>query len=79
MSARPTLNTVSTREIVERIKDVINLEVNKKGLTYDYMVAEELGISNTSLQMHLTRNSLPLFSIVNFCKKKNLIINELIF
>ncbi len=79
MSARPTLNTLETREIVERIKDIINIKVNKKGLTYDYMVAKELDISLRSLEDHIKADTLPLFHIAAFCESYNQRIDELIY
>ena len=68
----------NTREIVERIKDIISKEID--GFVYDYHVAKALNITPNSLRIALKRNKLPdLKQIAIFCYKKNVNINDLIF
>lgn len=60
-------------EVVERIKDVISLDVGEKYVT-DKDVAFSLQISVAKLATCKRRNSLPVDDIVYFCIKRRVSI-----
>lgn len=67
-----------TREIVERIKDIISNNVD--GYVYDYMVADVLGVRYSALRFSISKNTIPdLKKIARFCYAKNITINSIIF
>ena len=67
-----------TREIVERMKDIMSNDVN--GFVYDYMVADELKIGYSTLRHRITKNKpLSLIEIALFCGKRGILIDELVF
>ena len=65
-------------EITDRLKDILSRELGEKRV-YDKDLAEALGISKEYFSMMKKRNRLPLEEIVNFCAKRNISINWLLF
>jgi len=68
---------VETREIIERIKDIMSNE--RDGFIYDKDVAIELQIPNSTLRFAIYKNRIPYMEISKFCYKRKLIINDIIF
>ena len=68
---------VSTREVVERIKDIISHEV--RGFVLDKDVANMLKMSSSALGACISRDALPLRQIVMFCYKREINIREILF
>lgn len=66
-----------TREVIERIKDIISSDV--KGCVFDYHVADVLEMRYSTLRIAVSKNKMPLAEIVIFCHKKDLLINDLLF
>lgn len=69
-------------EIIEKIKDIISVQdvkdnKNKKIFLKD--VAKILGISQSNFTVMKTRGKIPLESIINFCVKRKISINWLLF
>jgi len=67
---------VETREVVERIKDIVSKE--QEGFVYDYQIADILKMGYSTLRFAIAKNKLPLKEIARFCYQRDLIINELI-
>lgn len=65
-------------EVTERLKDILSRELGEKRV-YDKDLAEALGISKEYFSMMKKRNRLPLEELVNFCAKRNISINWLLF
>lgn len=59
----------STREMVERLKDVISLRVGNRKV-FDWHVADELGLEANNLSAMILRDSPPLEEILIFCNKR---------
>lgn len=68
---------VETREVIERIKDIVSGEID--GFIYDYQIADELSIPYSTLRINIMKNRLPLKQIARFCYRRNLQINDIIF
>ena len=68
---------VETREIVERVKDVLSKDI--KGNIFDWHVADELGIPYSTLRVMIMKNRLPLKQVALFCYKRDLSITTMIF
>ena len=65
-------------EVIERIKDIISQEVgNRKILDKD--VARALGITPEYLAVIKRRNYLPLKEIADFCARRRISINWLLY
>lgn len=67
----------ATREIVEKIKDIISF--NYKRRVYDGDVAKVLGMSSNKLAMRIMRDSIPYKHICEFCVKRNISINDILY
>ncbi|MCX6076408.1 MAG: hypothetical protein NTW78_05905 [Campylobacterales bacterium] len=57
-----------TREMVERIKDIISKRLGNIKV-FDWHVADELGVSQMNLATMIKRDSPPLKEIMLFCNK----------
>jgi len=68
---------VTTREAVERIKDIISKEID--GFVYDKHVAKKLGMTQAALACKIKRDSLPLKEIALFCYKNSIDIKKIVF
>ncbi len=68
---------ISTKESVERIKDIISIDVN--GCVYDHHVADVLGVEYSALRTAIARDKIPVREVAEFCYCKGLVINELVF
>lgn len=68
---------VSTRESVERIKDIISQDI--QGCIFDYHVADALKMDYVTLRIAISKNRNPVEEIAMFCYSKNLIVNDFIF
>lgn len=58
----------STKEMVERLKDVISRRMGNVKV-YDWHVADELCITTASLATKIMRDSPPLAEILIFCNR----------
>lgn len=58
----------STREMVERLKDVISKRLGNTHVK-DWHVADELGVEAKTLSKQVTRDSPPLAEILIFCSR----------
>jgi phage repressor protein C with HTH and peptisase S24 domain len=65
-------------EILNRIKDILSSELGNKKV-YDKDVANALGINQTTLATMKKRNKIPYKEILEFCAKRKISINWLIF
>ena len=72
-----SIDFVTTREAVERIKDLISKEVT--GPVFDHHVADALGIAYGSLRISIVKNRMPVKNIALFCFSRNIIINDVVF
>ncbi len=68
---------ISTRESVERIKDIISKDI--EGCVYDHHVADVLGMSYDALRTAKAVDSLPIKEIAEFCNGKGLVVNGFLF
>jgi len=68
---------VNFEEIIEKIKDILSNELNKKVLNKD--VAKALNITPENLSMLKKRNKIPLEEIAYFCAKRKISINWILF
>ena len=64
-------------EVVERIKDIISNEYERK--VFDKDVADVLGISRNSLRVYKATNYYPLQNIVLFCEKHKISVDWMLF
>lgn len=58
----------STREMVERIKDVLSKHITSKRV-YDWHVADALGLDTSNLAIMKTRNRMPFKEVLMFCDR----------
>lgn len=58
----------STKEMIERLKDVISLRTGDKKI-FDKNVAYELGVTQSNLATMIKRDTPPLEQIILFCNK----------
>jgi len=65
------------KEIIEVIKDCISSEV--KGIVLDRDVAKHLGLSASAMATAKSRNIIPFESVANWCAKKKIAINSVLF
>ena len=65
-------------EIVEEIKSIISTEFNAKKI-FDKDVADILGISQMNFATMKKRNKLPLTELLDFCAKKSISINWMLY
>ena len=68
---------ITTKESVERIKDIISVDV--EGCVYDHHVADALGVEYSALRTAIARDKMPVREIAEFCYGKRLVVNELLF
>ena len=68
---------VSTRESIERIKDIISSDI--RGCIYDHHVADVLGLDYSTLRTAIAKDKMPVKEIAEFCYDKKLIVNDLVF
>lgn len=66
-----------TREIMERIKDIMSKE--KDGYIFDRDVMKELNIADSTYRFAIYKNKIPYMEISRFCYERNLIINDILF
>ena len=66
------------REVVESIKDIISEERGNHRV-FDKDVAEALGITQGQLATNINRNKAPLEVILDFCAKKAIAVNSLLY
>ena len=64
-------------EIIEKIKNIISKEKNKK--IFDKDVAKELGITQANFATLKSRNKIPYQQILDFCARKKISINWLLY
>lgn len=69
---------LSFEEVIERIKDVLSSEIGERKV-YDKDVANALGISKEYFSMLKKRKRVPLNEVMNFCVKRGININWLLF
>jgi hypothetical protein len=69
---------ISTREMVENIKDVLSHHKNEK-IVFDNDVAGVLRMSTEALATRIARNSPPIPEILLFCNRTGLDINKIVF
>ncbi|MBE0492099.1 MAG: LexA family transcriptional regulator [Sulfurospirillum sp.] len=65
-------------EIVDKIKDILCAELGERKI-YDKDVASSLGINQISLATMKNRNKIPYKEILEFCAKRKISINWLLF
>lgn len=65
-------------EIIERIKDILSNEVGQKKI-YDKDVAKALGIRPENLSMLKKRGRIPYQEILDFCARRKININWLLY
>ena len=65
-------------QIIEDIKSIIASEVQKQRV-YDKDVAEALGISRMNLASLKKRNSIPFRELLDFCARRSISINWLLY
>ena len=68
---------IPTREVVEKIKDIICTNVD--GCVYDYYVAEVLKMDYSALRTAISKDKMPVDEVVLFCYKEKLVVNDFIF
>ena len=68
---------ITTKETVERIKDIISKNI--EGCIYDHHVADALGMESGALRMAITRDKTPVKEIAEFCYANGLVVNDLLF
>lgn len=65
-------------EIVEEIKSIISSEFNSKKI-FDKDVADVLGVSQMNFATMKKRNKIPFTELLDFCAKKTISINWLLY
>ena len=65
-------------EVIERIKDILSQEIGERRV-YDKDVAKALGISPENLSMLKRRGRLPLPELLDFCARRGISINWLLY
>lgn len=68
---------VSTKESIERIKDIISVDV--EGCVYDYHVADAIGVEYSALRTAIASDKTPIREIALFCYERKLVVNDLLF
>lgn len=68
---------IETREAIERIKDIVSIEIS--GGVRDWHIADMLEIPYSSFRMSIMKDRLPIKQIAKFCYKRNIQINKIIF
>lgn len=66
------------RLIVEEIKDIISEERGNVKI-FDKDVASVLEISQSQLATSINRNTIPFLVILDFCARKSLVVNSLLY
>jgi len=66
------------REVVESIKDIISEEQGNQRV-FDKDVASVLNISQGHLATNLNRNKVPLEVVLDFCARKAIVVNSLLY
>ncbi|BCD61473.1 hypothetical protein NitYY0826_C0325 [Nitratiruptor sp. YY08-26] len=66
------------QEVVERIKDIISKEIGERKI-YDKDVAAVLGLTPEHFSMLKRRKRLPLPELLDFCAKRRISINWLLY
>ncbi len=66
------------KEILNRIKDILSQELGNKKV-YDKDIAESLGINHVSFATMKSRKKIPYKEILEFCAKRKVSINWLMF
>ncbi|BCD67414.1 LexA family transcriptional regulator [Nitratiruptor sp. YY09-18] len=69
---------LSFHEVVERIKDILSQEIGERKV-YDKDVAKALGLTPENFSMLKRRNRLPLEELLDFCAKRGISINWLLY
>lgn len=65
-------------EIIEKLKDIISKD-GKNGKVFDKDVAESLELSQANFATMKNRGRIPFSNILNFCAKKRISINWLLY
>ena len=65
-------------EIIEKLKDVLNTD-GKNGKVFDKDVANSLQLSQANFATMKNRGKIPFSNILNFCAKKKISINWLLY
>jgi phage repressor protein C with HTH and peptisase S24 domain len=65
-------------EILDKIKDILSVEIGERKV-FDKDVASALNINQISLATMKSRNKIPYKEILEFCAKKKISINWLVF
>lgn len=68
---------LDVNDIIEKLKDVLSTERDKK--IFDKDVANELNISQANFATMKTRNKVPFSNILDFCALKKISINWLLY
>lgn len=66
------------KEIMDKIKDIISTEIGQKKV-FDKDVADILGINHLTFATMKTRQKIPYEQILNFCAKRKISINWLLY
>ena len=69
---------LSFGEVVERIKDILSSEISERKV-YDKDVAKALNLSKEYFSILKKRGKIPLAEVIEFCAKRNISINWLLF
>ena len=65
-------------EIIEKLKDILSTD-GKNGKVFDKDVAESLDLSQANFATMKNRGKIPFSNILNFCAKKKISINWLLY
>ena len=65
-------------EVIERIKDILSSEISERKV-YDKDVAKALNLSKEYFSILKKRGKIPLAEVIEFCAKRNISINWLLF
>ncbi len=65
-------------EIIEKLKDIISTD-GKRGKVFDKDVADELELSQANFATMKNRGKIPFQNILDFCAKKKISINWLLY
>jgi DNA-binding Xre family transcriptional regulator len=68
---------LDVNDIIEKLKDVLSTEKEKK--IFDKDVAQELNITQANFATMKTRNKIPFSNILDFCALKKISINWLLY
>lgn len=68
---------VECRECVERVKDILSLDI--EGTVFDWHVSDELEIPYSTMRINIMKNRLPLKQVALFCYRRGISINDIIF